>query len=180
MERVGLLLHSLEGAEVLRRRIAESRGLASWREIVGPQLAERTRPLQLAGGRLFVLCHGSALRQELGFHKREILRRFRDACGATVTARELVLLESDASLSSLVREAEEIDARRRGRDVAATSAPPASGDFAGGDATVGERAPEDARAEEEPSLAARVAATYPRFDAAGYREELRRIAEGDS
>ena len=117
------------------------------------------------------MCHGAALRQEMSFHKREILRRFREACGAPVKARELILLESDAMLSSLVREAEESEAHRRGRE---TPAPADS-------APVREEptAPESEAAEEEQSLAARVAAAYPRFDGAAYREELRRIAEGD-
>ncbi|MFN8177562.1 MAG: DUF721 domain-containing protein [bacterium] len=172
MERVGALLHSLEGAEVLRRRIAEARGLASWPEIVGTHLAERTRPLQLAGGRLFVLCHGSALRQELAFHKREILRRFRDACASPVVAREIVLLESDANLSSLVREAEAGEAPGGRRGAAGSSAAPGiTADEPGG-------AVEHGPAAEEPSLAAKVAAAYPRFDGAAYREEMRRIAEG--
>ena len=120
---------------------------------------------------MFVLCHGAALRQEMSFHKREILRRFREACGAPVTARELILLESDASLSSLVREAEETEARRRGREIPAHAAA-----VPGADAPT---APESEDAEEELSLAARVAAAYPRFDGTAYREELRRIAEGD-
>ena len=172
MERVGALLHSLQGAEVLRRRIAEARGLASWPEIVGSHLAERTRPLQLAGGRLFVLCHGSALRQELAFHKREILRRFREACESPVVAREIVLLESDANLSSLVREAEGNEAPGNREGVAESgAAQPAPAAGAPG-AKPGHGSPA-----EEPSLAAKVAAAYPRFDGAAYREEMRRIAE---
>ena len=170
VERVGSLLDSLEGAEVLRRRIAEARGLASWTDIVGTHLAERTRPLQLAGGRLFVLCHGAALRQELAFHKREILRRFREACASPVHAREIVLLESDANLSSLVRDAE-LEDTRRPRD---TSAKPAA---------TSQRSEQNANAgnppaQEELSPAARVAAAYQRFDGAAYREEMRRIAGG--
>jgi len=170
VERVGAVLRSLEGADVLRRRIAEARGLASWTDVVGPHLAERTRPLQLAGGRLFVLCHGSALRQELAFHKREILRRFRDACAGPVKAREIVLLESDQNLSSLVREAERLEASR-GLPPKEAARAPAARDAEG-------NVESDASAE-EPSVASRVAAAYPRFDGAAYREELRRIAGGD-
>jgi hypothetical protein len=165
VERVGALLHSLEGAEVLRRRIAEARGLAAWSEVVGSHLAERTRALRLAGGRLFVICHGSALRQELAFHKREILRRFRDVAGPCAVVREVVLLESDENLSSLVREAEE--GERRARTPGRPGPGPAE--------AAGEPAAEDT---EEPSVAARMAAAYPRFDAAAYREEMRRIADG--
>lgn len=167
MDRVGVLLESLEGADVLRRRIAEARGLASWPEIVGTHLAQRTRAVRLAGGRLFVVCHGSALRQELAFHKREILRRFREVAGEGASARELVLLESDANLSSLVREAEAGERRA----AAVAHAEPA---------TAGARKPEgDEETEEGPSTAQRISDAYPRFDGAAYRESMRRIAEGD-
>jgi len=162
VERVGSLLQSLEGADVLRRRIAEARGLGSWPEIVGSHLAQRTRALRLAGGRLFVVCHGAALRQELAFHKREILRRFRDAAGPGATVRELVLLESDANLSSLVRDAETNETRRATPVPAAARA---TGEPAG-----------PAAVEEEPSAAARIAASYPRFDGGAYRAEMSRIA----
>ncbi len=168
MDRVGVLLESLEGADVLRRRIAEARGLASWPEIVGTHLAQRTRALRLAGGRLFVVCHGAALRQELAFHKREILRRFREVAGEGASARELVLLESDANLSSLVREAEA--GERRAVATAARAEP----------APAGARKPEgDEGTEEGPSVAQRISDAYPRFDGAAYRESMRRIAEGD-
>jgi hypothetical protein len=68
------------------------RALESWRSIVGEPLAERTRPLRLAGGRLFVIAPGSALRQELVFHKATILRRFNEVAGGLV-AREIVFFE---------------------------------------------------------------------------------------
>ena len=166
MDRVGSLLQSLDGTEVLRRRIAEARGLASWPEIVGAHLAERTRALRLAGGRLFVVCHGSALRQELAYHKREILRRFREVAGPGAVARELVLLESDANLSSLVREAEAKETRAAPR-------PPDSPRSGHVNAEA-----EQAASVEDPSLAQQISASYPRFDGAAYREEMRRIAKG--
>jgi hypothetical protein len=155
VERVGTVLRHLEGVGNLRRRIAEAHGLASWTEIVGHHLAQRTRAVGLAGGRLFVVCHGSALRQELSFHRREILRRFREFAGSEVVAREIVFLETDANLSSLLREAE-------ARAPAASRAEPA---------------PTEGPPDEEASVAWRIAASYPRFDGAKYREELRRIAE---
>lgn len=166
MDRVGVLLTNLEGADVLRRRIAEARGLASWPEIVGSHLAQRTRALRLAGGRLFVVCHGSALRQELAYHKREILRRFREVAGEGANARELVLLESDAQLSSLVREAEESERRRTAAPATTPAGPgaPGKGGTSEGD-------------DSAPSAEQRISESYPRFDGAAYREEMRRIAE---
>jgi hypothetical protein len=62
---------------------------------VGGPLAERTRPLRISGGRLFVIAPGSALRQELVFHKATILRRFNETAGGPVV-REIVFLEGPA------------------------------------------------------------------------------------
>ena len=157
MERVGAVLRQLEGAGNLRRRIAEARGLAGWAEIAGHHLAQRTRAVGLAGGRLFVVCHGSALRQELAFHKREILRRFRDVAGSAAVVREIVFLETDANLSSLLREAEMQTPGRGAPKPAPAGAPEGT--------------------EEEISVTSRIAASYPRFDGEKYRQELQRIAE---
>jgi hypothetical protein len=90
--RVGEVLRGLQAGNHLGRRLAESRALEAWPEIVGELLAERTRPLRLAGGRLFVVAPGSALRQELVFHKATILRRFNEHAG-TALVREIVFLE---------------------------------------------------------------------------------------
>jgi Dna[CI] antecedent, DciA len=133
--------------------------MESWPEIVGTLLARRTRPLRLAGHRLFVMCHGSSLRQELTFHKREILRKFNSLVGMPGVAREIVFLESDANLTSLVKDTLEQEWKRRVRDDAAERA------------RFGERAPE----EEPESGDARIAAAYPRFDGQAYREEMAKI-----
>ncbi len=92
MLRVGEVLRGLQAGNHLGRRLAESRALEAWPEIVGGPLAERTRPLRLAGGRLFVMAPGSALRQELVFHKATILRRFNEHAGSALV-REIVFLE---------------------------------------------------------------------------------------
>jgi hypothetical protein len=159
VEKVGSLLEGLEGGDLLRHRLAEARAMESWPEIVGTPIAQRTRPLRLAGHRLFVVCHGAALRQELSFHKREILRKFNRAAGQRGTARELVFLESDANLSSLIKDAEGEEWRRRVAEDAAARAVRA------------EETPE----EQPESGDARIAAAYPRFDGEAYRRELARI-----
>ena len=94
MLRVGDVLRGLETSNQLGRRIAESRALEAWPEIVGLPLAERTRPLRLAAGRLFVVAPGSALRQELVFHKTMIMQRVNQFIGR-VAVREIVFLGGD-------------------------------------------------------------------------------------
>ncbi|HET9887594.1 MAG TPA: DUF721 domain-containing protein [bacterium] len=92
--RVGDVLRGLESGNHLGRRLAESRALEAWPQIVGRPLAERTRPLRLAAGRLFVAAPGSALRQELVFHKAMIMQRLNQFSGM-VAVREIVFLEGD-------------------------------------------------------------------------------------
>lgn len=94
MERVGAVLRNLEGATPLQQRLAQAQAFARWPEIVGEPLAERTRPLRVADGRLFVLARGAALRQELTFHKRAILRKLNGVVPGF--AKEIVFLEADA------------------------------------------------------------------------------------
>lgn len=101
MERVGVWLRGAEARESLGRRLAEARALERWPDLVGPHLAKRTRVMQLAGDRLIVVAHGSALRQELTFQRDVILQKFNEAAGRRV-ARRILFLESDAQLSSLV------------------------------------------------------------------------------
>jgi hypothetical protein len=84
-----------------------------------------------------------------------------------VVVRELVLLESDANLSSLMREAE--------LQVRKPASPAIAGDPSGANAAP---AVEGEAADEDASLAQRISAGYERFDGAAYREEMRRIAEG--
>ncbi len=176
MKRVGAVLGSMEeGSSPLHRRLAEARALEAWPELVGPHLAKLTRPLRIAGGRLFVIAHGSALRQELMFHRRDILRKVNRAAEGTV-ARELVFLESDANLSSLIQWDEDPVPRerakrneepaRRGSDASDANADTGS---AGGAATdENEREP----LPYEPVV--------PPFDAAAYREEMARIAHPEN
>jgi hypothetical protein len=95
VERVGTVLRDLGGGDPLLRRLAQARALERWPEIVGALLAGRTRALRVADGRLVVLAPGAALRQELTFHKRTILRKFNQAVGRA-EARDVVFLESDS------------------------------------------------------------------------------------
>jgi hypothetical protein len=165
---VGALLRKLTEGHPLSKRLAEARALQSWPDIVGPMLARRTRPLRVAGGSLFVVAHGSALRQELTFHRRTILRQFNEAAG-TRTAREIVFLESDAALSSLVMEHEAWDAgdedRRRN----------SPGD-AGAAAEETEPTDESDASDSEAEPCRSIAPAHRVFDAAAYRSEMAAIA----
>ena len=150
MERVGAVLRNLEGQGPLRQRLAQAEVFARWPEIVGAPLAERTRPLRVADGRLFVLAQGAALRQELTFHKRPILRKLNQV--APGFAKQLVFLEADAmDYEGESRRVRWIPEREEGRE---------------------EPAEDPSVLEEDPQEAEDRGAMYHTFDAEAYRAQL--------
>lgn len=162
MDRVGALLQSLEQTSALRVRLAEARALERWPELVGPHLAKKTRPLRVVGERLFVVAHGASLRQELLFHRKTIVRRFNETCGMKRITK-VVFLESDANLSSVFEREDVAPEGNRIGHVSSLAGPEASAEEAGGSTVDESDVP-----------------TYRFFDAAAYREEMRRLSEGES
>lgn len=59
----------------LDRKVKEYQFVADWEQIVGSEIARRSRPEKLYKGTLFVKVMGSAWAQELSFHKATIIRR---------------------------------------------------------------------------------------------------------
>ena len=160
MERVGDVLRGLEDEAGLGRRLGEARALEAWPEIVGRQLESRTLPLRVAGGRLLVVASGSALRQELSFHKKKILWKFNEIAGARV-ANEVVFLEGDLEPAAEVVEAEGTPGSwKRTAESRGAGVEPADEEGA-------ESTPSD------PGLA------YRQLDAAAYRRELAGIRRED-
>ena len=165
MERVGVVLRDLGEGSAVSRRLAEAEALARWGDVVGCQLASRTVPVTVSGGRLLVVVRGSALRQELSYQRVAILRRFNAMAGRRV-AREIVFLEGDPE-----RVREQVESCGR---VPLPERP--------------ERSPEESGAgsddeSEEESLAgdqmpSECELAYRDLDAAAYRRERREIARG--
>jgi hypothetical protein len=158
VERVGTVLRDLGGGDPLLRRLAQARALERWPEIVGPLLASRTRALRVADGRLVVLAPGAALRQELTFHKRTILRKFNQAVGRA-EARDVVFLESD-SLGWEGPPAARAEVRRSAPRLEPEAPAPEDGEEDGTEAEGGIAEP----------------APVPPFDAGDYRRRMSEIA----
>ena len=96
------------------RTIAEDRGftddriLASWPEIVGPELGRITRPLEIrrgfrsgSGGRLFIETPGSCS-QRVDMSRHEIIERVNSACGYKAVANVSIVQTSHAALASVM------------------------------------------------------------------------------
>lgn len=68
----------LEGALLGWRAVQE------WPEIAGPRLARRTRAVDFRDGTLVIEVEGSAWMQEVGYLKRELIRKIDARLGAGV------------------------------------------------------------------------------------------------
>jgi predicted nucleic acid-binding Zn ribbon protein len=67
-------------------RLEERTAMLRWREIVGPEVAEHARPVDLQDGVLVLEADHGAWRQELSMLVPVIIDRFNELCGAGTVA----------------------------------------------------------------------------------------------
>lgn len=65
----------------LGREMAGWRAVSAWPELVGPRVAGHTRAVAFRDGTLHVEVEGSAWMQELGYLKRDLVRRINQQLG---------------------------------------------------------------------------------------------------
>ena len=75
------LLKRVLGDRKFRQGVRQAEIKLRWEEIVGPEIAARTRPVHLSRGRLLVECDHDVWRTELSFLKPEILKRICEVQG---------------------------------------------------------------------------------------------------
>jgi predicted nucleic acid-binding Zn ribbon protein len=75
------LLKRVLGDRKFRQGVRQAQIKLRWEEIVGPEIAARTRPVHLSRGRLLVECDHDVWRTELSFLKPEILKRIAEVQG---------------------------------------------------------------------------------------------------
>jgi predicted nucleic acid-binding Zn ribbon protein len=75
------LLKRVLGDRKFRQGVRQAEIKLRWEEIVGPEIAARTRPVHLSRGRLLVECDHDVWRTELSFLKPEILKRIAEVQG---------------------------------------------------------------------------------------------------
>ncbi|MGH7740588.1 MAG: DUF721 domain-containing protein [Candidatus Eiseniibacteriota bacterium] len=68
------------------------RAVQEWPEIVGPRLARRARAVDFRDGTLIIEVDGSAWMQEVGYLKRELIRKIDARLGAGVVRDVRVIL----------------------------------------------------------------------------------------
>lgn len=62
-----------------------------WNEVVGPQIGEQTEPKRLSGDVLFVRVRSDVWRNELYYHKQDILQKLNQKLGDQ-TIQDIVLI----------------------------------------------------------------------------------------
>ncbi|MGD1048991.1 MAG: DUF721 domain-containing protein [Candidatus Krumholzibacteriaceae bacterium] len=75
--RVGEILPRVLELMGLDDKFEEARLIQGWAEVVGPVIANRSRPRMLRDGILFIEVESSVWMQELWFHQRQIIERIK-------------------------------------------------------------------------------------------------------
>ena len=75
--RVGEILPRVLELMGLDDKFEEARLIQGWAEVVGPVIAQRSRPRVLRDGILFIEVENSVWMQELWFHQRQIIERLK-------------------------------------------------------------------------------------------------------
>jgi predicted nucleic acid-binding Zn ribbon protein len=78
------ILERILGDRKFRQGVRKAEITLRWSEIVGPEIAARTRPVHLSRGRLLIECDHDVWRTELSFLKPEILKRIAEVEGEGV------------------------------------------------------------------------------------------------
>lgn len=75
--RVGEILPRVLELMGLDDKFEEARLIQGWAEVVGPVIANKSRPRVLRDGILFIEVENSVWMQELWFHQRQIIERLK-------------------------------------------------------------------------------------------------------
>jgi predicted nucleic acid-binding Zn ribbon protein len=75
--RVGEILPRVLELMGLNDRFEEAKLIRDWAEVVGPVIANKSRPRMLRDGILFIEVENSVWMQELWFHQKQIIDRIR-------------------------------------------------------------------------------------------------------
>ena len=75
------ILKRVLGDRKFRQGVHKAEITLRWAEIVGPEIAARTKPVHLSRGRLLIECDHDVWRTELSFLKPEILKRIAEVEG---------------------------------------------------------------------------------------------------
>jgi len=84
MEKLGGILQKVLTEIGLEEPLRRTQALMIWSDVVGERISSVTEPLRLDRGRLFVKVESDVWRNELVYHKAEIVDQLNRRCGGPV------------------------------------------------------------------------------------------------
>lgn len=87
---IGELLDELFRSPDIAAKIAEGSLPETWRNVVGPAIAEQTRNVRLVRGTLYVHMFSSVMRSELMIRRQSLVKAINDRAGVNIV-KDIVL-----------------------------------------------------------------------------------------
>ncbi len=75
----------------IEKPIQQYEALVIWPQVVGEKIASVTEPKHIANGKLFIKVKNAAWRNELVFHRSDLIRKMNEKTGR-VTVRDIILI----------------------------------------------------------------------------------------
>ncbi len=91
MKKLGDVIRSTIRELGIEKPIQQYEALVVWPKVVGEKIAAVTEPRHIANGKLFVKVKNAAWRNELVFHRADLIRKMNQQIGRSVV-RDIVLI----------------------------------------------------------------------------------------
>ncbi len=91
MEQIGHIIQGLLKEHQIEDPIQKYQALTLWSSVVGQSISDVTKPQRISDGKLFIQVQNDAWRQELFYHKRDILQKLNFALGSNLV-KDIVLI----------------------------------------------------------------------------------------
>jgi predicted nucleic acid-binding Zn ribbon protein len=91
LELIGQILNKYLTDLGIYKPIKSYKALNLWHEVVGEKISKVTEPERLSDGKMFVKVKNASWRNELVFHKRDIIDKINRAVGSSVV-KDIVLM----------------------------------------------------------------------------------------
>ncbi len=91
LESLADILYPALKKQGMLRELKELQAILLWGKVVGTKIAKKTKPQRIENGVLFVKVKGAAWRQELVFHKQELIKKLNKELGEQVV-KDLTLV----------------------------------------------------------------------------------------
>jgi predicted nucleic acid-binding Zn ribbon protein len=91
MKQLGDILKATIKELGIEKPIQQYEALVIWPRVVGDKIASVTEPRHIANGKLFIKVKNAAWRNELVFHRADLIRKMNEQIGRA-TVRDIILI----------------------------------------------------------------------------------------